>query len=110
CVYGALRAGDEQVSRVEEYVGSRHIPVYYGLYNPLTLPTNRQYPELDGILVSGANDIGCRVMSFPHIKTSLDKLKLGDAARFNDLLSATPFDPADASSTFGWRLERFIAD
>lgn len=99
CKYKALQAGDEQVGRIETYIRTKKIPVYYGFYNPLTVPCRMLYPVANGS-VTERNKQGLRVVPFVHVKETLDLLKNRQASSFNDI----------AAKENGWRLERFIAD
>jgi hypothetical protein len=110
CVYGALRAGDDQIDHIQQYIQSRNIPVWYGFYNPLDLPSKRLYPELNGTPPMEPNNVGCRIVPFANVKSALDQLKTGDAPTFAIVSSDSPFDPTEPRSTCGWRIERFIAD
>lgn len=47
-VYGAIRAGHHQIDDIDHYSSDRRIPVYYGLYNPTTLPWSSDYPAPAG--------------------------------------------------------------
>ena len=91
-------------------MSSRGVPVYYGLYNPLTLPFRTLYPIVDGLLPECSNEVGCRVMPTPHVHSVLQRKAEGHAPSVADLEAATPFDSADDRSALGWRLERFVAD
>ncbi|WP_143149273.1 hypothetical protein [Hyphomicrobium sp. CS1BSMeth3] len=109
-IYQATEAGHPQVDRIEEYSERRGIPVYYGFYNPLTLPFRTAYPALDGRAPEGGNAIGCRVTPAENVHSVVRKLDAGRSPSVNDITLPSPLDASDPSSTLGWRLENFIAD
>ena len=108
--YQATYAGHPQVSRIDRYVKSRGIPVYYGLYNPITLPYDGWYPSLDGLGALGINRIGCRVLPARSVHGALRKLPKNQSPSVANLIRRTRIDRDDPMSTHGWRLERFMAD
>ncbi|MBY5570523.1 hypothetical protein HFO55_25280 [Rhizobium leguminosarum] len=109
-VYQATQAGHRQIDHIDEYFDLRGIPIYYGFYNPLTLPFQTSYPALNGQAPVCGNEIGFRVMPAEHVHTAVRRLVEGRSPSINDITAITPLDAADARSTLGWRLERFIAD
>jgi hypothetical protein len=109
-IYQATEAGHRQIDHIDEYFELRGIPVYYGFYNPLTLPFQTTYPILDGRPPMAENDIGCRIVPADHVHTVMRGLTQGQSPSVNDIEADVPFDPADPVSTVGWRLERFVAD
>jgi hypothetical protein len=108
--YVATHAGHDQIRRIDEYAELRGIPVYYGFYNPVTLPFTATVPMPNGVFTTPANEIGCRVLPAAHVHPVLDALPHHRAPTVSDLTATTPFDPGDPRSTLGWRLERFVAD
>ncbi|PBB23276.1 MULTISPECIES: hypothetical protein [unclassified Mesorhizobium] len=110
CVYGAMRAGDHQIEAIDNYFDDRGIPVYYGLYNPTSLPFSAQYPALAGAVPAAVNRVGCRVLKSDLVHGVLTSLTDGQAPTAGSLTVSLPIDPADAGSFRGWRLERFVAD
>jgi hypothetical protein len=108
--YQATEAGHRQIARIDEYFEARGIPVYYGLYNPLTLPFNTEYPASGGRAPECLNEIGCRVVPAEHVHEVIGKLQPGRSPTVDQLASRAAFDAGDPTSTIGWRLERFIAD
>jgi hypothetical protein len=108
-VYGAMRAGHEQVQRIDAYMGERDLPVYYGLYSPPVLPFRAAYPQAPDA-VAHPNEIGCRVIPAPAVHAALDTLPFGQHPSFQDLTLAAPLGDADERSRHGWRIETFIAD
>lgn len=110
CVYGALRAAHEQVTRIDEYMRERGIPVYYGLYNPPTLPHEGTYPPTAGSPPQTRNDVGCRIQPASDVHGAVARHTAGQAPTYRDLTLPSPLDPSDGRSNHGWRLERFVAD
>lgn len=109
-VYGAIRAGHHQIEDIDHYSSDRGIPVYYGLYNPTTLPWSSDYPAPAGSAPTVVNAIGCRVLPSDIVHGVVSALPDGRSPSIKSLTTTTPLDAADASSTRGWRLERFVAD
>ncbi len=107
CVYGAMHAGSPQVQHIDEYMRKHGIPVYYGLYNPITLPYAGLYPAASESTEPAENDVGCRVVPAPDVHTCLAGVYGGKAPNFEELTLSTPMDP---ESIHGWRMERFVAD
>lgn len=108
-VYGAMRAGHEQIQRIDAYMGERDLPVYYGLYNPPVLPFRAAYPAApDG--AAYPNEIGCRIIPAPAVHAALEALPFGQHPSFQDLSLSAPLSAQDERSRHGWRIENFIAD
>lgn len=107
--YGATAAGDEQVKRIDAYEATRGIPVYYGFYNPLTIPFDAQYPSATGRPPEGSNDVGVRVLSAKSVHASMASLDVGATPTFDGLKTGR-LDISDPQSTNGWRIENFVAD
>jgi hypothetical protein len=109
CAYAAMTAGDDQVQRIDQYERSRDIPVYYGFYNPLTVPYEADYPASGGCPPAGSNDVGMRVLTARTVHALLASLDVGRAPTF-DGLTTPQLDPNDVESMHGWRIEKFVAD
>jgi hypothetical protein len=109
CSYSAVSAGHEQVKRIDEYAKARQIPVYYGLYNPVTLPHDGAYPATLGSPVIATNAMGIRVLTATIVHKVLALLDKGTPPTVDDL-TTSQLDPKDANSVHGWRIENFIAD
>lgn len=109
-IYGATRAGHEQIERIDAYTKQRGIPVYYGLYNPLSLPSRMFYPPLDGVIHEERNDLGCRILPAPHVHSAIAVLAKGTPPSIENLAATNLFDANDPTSIHGWRLEKFVAD
>lgn len=109
-VYGATSAGHKQIERIDAYTQLRGIPVYYGLYNPSSLPIRTTYPPLNGATIEKRNELGCRVMPAAHVHDAIAILAQGAAPSIANLTADQPFDASDQTSVHGWRLEKFVAD
>ncbi|MDP9605112.1 UNVERIFIED_ORG: hypothetical protein J2W38_004925 [Variovorax paradoxus] len=109
CIYAAMSAGHDQVQRIDLYEESRGIPVYYGFYNPLTIPYDADYPASNGCSPTASNDVGMRVLAAKTVHAALAHLDMGRAPTF-DGLAISKLDPKDAESAHGWRIENFVAD
>lgn len=108
--YDATRAGHDQIDRIESYFGERNIPVYYGMYNPLTLPFRGRYPAAPAANAQLGNEVGCRVLRSDDVHAAMSRLPDGHSPSIADLTLTTPLDVGDPGSQRGWRLERFVAD
>lgn len=109
CAYGAMIAGHDQVQRIDRYEESRGIPVYYGLYNPLAIPYDADYPASDGCPPTAMNDVGMRVLAAGTVHAALASLEVGRAPTF-DGLTTSQTHSNDAEASYGWRIENFVAD
>lgn len=109
CEYAAMTAGHDQVQRIDRYEESRGIPVYYGLYNPLAIPYEADYPASNGCPPVASNDLGMRVLTARTVHAALASLDMDQAPTF-DGLTTSQLDTNDAESAHGWRIENFVAD
>lgn len=110
CVYGAMSSGSEQVRRIDEYVAQRGIPVYYGLYNPPSVPSSGLHPETGRILPLEENEVGCRVLKREEVNDILGDLPVGSSPSFVALQNPNRKSAFDPFAVHGWRLETFVAD
>jgi hypothetical protein len=108
--YQQLQSDSHQVGVIDEYSEWRQIPVYYGLYNPISVPYTALYPMAPQSTPLGANLVGCRVIPSTSVHTVLSVKSGNWSPTFEDLTFTTLFDPADANSGHGWRIERLMAD
>ncbi len=110
CIYAAMNAGSDQVTHIEEYERKRQIPVFYGFYNPLQLPSRTLYPALNGERATSTNQLGCRVQTSALVHKQLGALAPGTSPTFANLRDPAQPSSADLFSPSGWRLEHFVAD
>jgi hypothetical protein len=108
-VYGALTAGSEQIGRIERYFELRAIDVYYGLYNPVTVPYQGLYPAAAATPLPSGNHMGLRVIPAPLVHSVTNTMPEGRAPSFGNM-TFPALDAGDANSVHGWRIERFVAD
>lgn len=100
-IYGAIKAGSQQVEVIDKLNSEFGKAVYYLLYNAPTIPYSVQYPlesriELDEV------EIGCRVADADDIHATLSKLNNGASPTYSALLQS--------SSKRNWSLETWAAD
>jgi len=108
--YDALTAGDEQIERIETYMKTRDLPVFYGFYNPLIVPYRGLFPPAPDANTELANVTGCRVIPATEVHAAVARLPAGRHPSFTVLDLGAPLDATDPASDHGWRLERFVAD
>lgn len=108
-VYAALTSQSQQIEHIDAYFEDRSIPIYYGFYNPMTVPYQGLYPAATTAQLPAANDVGMRVIPTPAVHNVANAKEPGKPSSFDDL-TFPPFDAADPTSSHGWRVERFVAD
>lgn len=109
CKYEMLVAEARQVKSIDRYAVSRQIEVFYGLYNPLTVPFTGKYPWDSTNAPPSTNTVGCRVIPSTDVHGVLAKKAKGKAVTYDELTFAKYYKD-DGVSGHGWRLENFIAD
>jgi len=107
--YAMVKAADRQVTVIDDYAKWKNIEVFYGLYNPMTVPFTGKYPWDYSTPLPSTNTVGCRVMPSTNVHGVLSKMQKGQSPSYADLTFAPFFEP-DGVSGHGWRLENFIAD
>jgi hypothetical protein len=110
CVYGAMAAESEQVEHIESYEEKHSIPVFYGFYNPMQMPSQMLYPALNGEQTTLENALGCRVKTSADVHKSLASLGKGMSPDFKTLKGTVTSSASDPFGLWGWRLETFVAD
>jgi hypothetical protein len=63
-----------------------------------------------GSVSAATNAVGCRILPSEVVHGILSTLSAGRSPTADSLVVNPPIDLADAGSSRGWRLERFIAD
>jgi hypothetical protein len=110
CVFGAMRTGDDQVKRIDQYMHERHMPVYYTFYNPPTMPYKGTVPRIARTPLEEEDvQLGCRVMLANDAHVALGKLPIGRTPQFQEMVLDQPLSD-DAYGKHGWTLQTFIAD
>jgi hypothetical protein len=100
-VYGAIRAGSQQVRAIDSLNRDFGKVVYYLLYNPDEIPASIGYPLREKIRLD-LPAIGCRVLDADHVHLAL--------AEFGDGESPTYAALVRSASASNWRLETWAAD
>ena len=108
--YDATASGHEQIGRIDAYMKTLGLPVYYGLYNPLEVPFQGVSPAAPAATRRLPNTTGCRILPADIMHEVINTLPAGRSPSFADLTLTAPIDAGDADSIHGWRLERFVAD
>jgi hypothetical protein len=108
--YKALRKGDHQYVAISSYERRSGVPVHYMLYNPASLPYQREVPAPAGSDQPFVNEVGCRVVPASEVHAGLLALADHASPRFADLPPATSLPILPGDELPGWRLEEFIAD
>lgn len=101
CLYGALRAGSEQIETIDRLNSQFGEAVYYMFYNPAKLPTNVRYPVTARRTIAKPA-LGCRVHLSLEVHTVLRTLKAGRSPTFKTI--------REGSKGSYWRLEDWVAD
>jgi hypothetical protein len=101
CKYGALRAGDDQISVMSKLNGEFGDSLYYLFYNPPSIPSTVRYPVTEYQTVE-APELGCRVYEMSDVMLSLEGLANGSSPTLGALQNLSPHS--------NWRLETWAAD
>jgi hypothetical protein len=101
CVYGALKAGSEQVATINSLNRQFGESVFYMFYNPSTVPISIQYPVRSRRQIKNAK-LGCRVFSSNEVHTVLNTLEKGRSPTLKMIVTGGKMS--------NWRLESWIAD
>jgi hypothetical protein len=101
CLYGSLKAQDDQVTSINELNEWFGESVYYMFYNPSTVPTRVQYPVRSKRKVTTVK-WGCRVFLSKEVHAVLDTLKKGHSPTLKAIM--------EGGMASNWRLEEWIAD
>jgi hypothetical protein len=101
CVYGAIKAGSEQVDILNNLNTRFGESVYYMFYNPSTVPVTVQYPVRNRRTVQKVK-LGCRVCLSKEVHAILGPLEKGHSPTLQMIV--------DGSVNSNWRLEGWVAD
>lgn len=108
--YQALMTGPGQYTAIREYEENRNVPVYYMLYNPVTIPTATTLPIAAESVTDGPVEVGCRIVPATQVRVVMAADAVGTSPSYGDLSGrlAAPFDQDRRRA--GWRLEDFVVD
>jgi len=108
--YTALTKGSDQWLAIDDYEESKQVPVYYLLYNPLTVPCDVAVPHVVGERSSDELVTGCRVVPARHMHRLLASQENGTSPTYGQVHDhlGSPFDQNPHRG--GWSLEHFVAD
>ena len=107
--YEALRKGDDQYERIEEYENSTGIPVHYMFYHPLRVPSSYNVPRTTTRNPRGPNTVGCRIVRSESVRQALRSFVSQRVPCYEDLQVGFPEPYNSAEHEVGWRLEHFVA-
>ena len=107
--YKALRKGDDQYERIEEFEHHSEVPVYYMLYHPLRVPSSGNVPRTTTRNPRGPNTVGCRIVRSESIRKALRSFDSGQMPCYGDLRVRLPEPYNSTEHEVGWRLENFVA-
>ncbi|NJM33729.1 MAG: hypothetical protein HC850_02370 [Rhodomicrobium sp.] len=101
CVYGALKAGDEQVFAIDQFNSEFGEAIYYLFYSPSILPLLIESPHTSRQTIDNI-ELGCRVASAAEVHEVLGGLDNGRSPTHAALQAGT--------TNSNWRLETWAAD
>lgn len=108
--YKALIVGDKQWEAIKRYERKYHIPIYYLLHHPWTIPFSRVVPVVQSLEPEGEVQVGCRVLPGKVVRRVLKEKKKAYTPRFKDFKSLVPRPYSPSKDSPGWKIEEFIAD
>lgn len=103
CKYGEIRAGSDQLKRMEAFSQRSGFPVDYLLYNPPTVPVQVSYPIVSRHVLERAPALGCRVVAKSKMRKVIKPLSEGQAPTLRQVRAVV-------GAEAGWRLEYWAAD
>jgi hypothetical protein len=108
--YKALMTGVRQYTAIAQYETARNIPVYYMLYQPWQVPHTVVFPLTNDFQVTGACEVGCRIVPARKLREALDDQPEGYSPAYGELRTVLdiPFDTDQHRG--GWRMEHFAVD
>lgn len=108
--YQALKIGNKQFNKIEEYEREVGVPVYYLLYHPWDLPIEVELPVREALVLPGSCRIGCRVVPAAILRDAVREMPEKASPSYRHLRDhlTGPFTVAELS--VGWRLEQFVVD
>lgn len=107
--YEALRKGDNQYERIEEFENSKEIPVHYMFYHPLRVPYSSNVPRTTTRNPRGPNTVGCRIVRSESVRQALQNFGSQRVPCYGDLQFRLPEPYNSTEHEVGWRIEHFVA-
>jgi hypothetical protein len=107
CRYVALKAGDKQQERIQEFVHNTNWPVYYNFYNPPCIPLQVRYPLGGRNVWPSLPPLGQRVIPATPVINLLSGKDEGYSPTVRDMEGLLT---GQGDVDFGWRVEDFFAD
>lgn len=108
--YQALTIGDQQYTSIAAYEKEHGVPVYYLLYNPLSIPWRAHFPvrAMDAQPLPRLS-VGCRVITFDSLRSSAVANSAGSHPAYSDIASRLPSFRRPPHRA-GWTLQHFVVD
>ena len=104
--YGALHVRDAQWRAIRQFQQARHIPVYYLLYNPWTIPFSQTFPLTHRPSLGKRSSVGCRIIPADVLMPSLSDRPDSYSPQFREVCGLLRGSVRNRS---GWRIEYFIS-
>ena len=104
--YGALHVRDIQWRAIRQFQQARHIPVYYLLYNPWTIPFSQTFPLTHRPSLGKRSSVGCRIIPADVLMPSLSDRPESYSPQFREVCGLLRGSVRNRS---GWRIEYFIS-
>ena len=107
--YKALRKGDNQYERIEDFENNSGIPVHYMFYHPLRVPYSSNVPRTTARNPRRPNTVGCRIVRSESVRQALQNFSSQRVPCYGDLQFGLPEPYNSIEHEVGWRLEHFVA-
>ena len=104
--YRALHVRDTQWRAIRQFQQTRHIPVYYLLYNPWTVPFSQTFPLTHRPSLGKRSSVGYRIIPSDVLMSSLSDRPNSYSPQFRDVCGLLRGPVRNRS---GWRIEYFIS-
>jgi hypothetical protein len=105
--YLAISKDNDQVQAITAYEKLSGIPVYYLMYNPVSIPWTARVPATE-LPPLPPTTVGCRVLRFDDVHAGIATKPAGYHPTYHDLLTLSL--PYVGVHQGGWALEHFVAD
>lgn len=108
--YQALTISDQQYASIQAYEKEHGIPVYYLLYNPLSIPWRARFPvRAKEALRLPTLSVGCRVITFEALHSSALAKSRGSHPAYRDIVSKLA-SFREHPHRGGWTFQHFVVD